>query len=142
MRLLLVATAVGLCAADHARAAELDLAASLRGSVTESPTLAADAERQLANKARVWAMRDAFMPTNYAFLPDGGFFLADGYGSFRIHRYDKDAKWVSAFGGVGDGKGTFNTPHGARDNCVQITECSCKRIGTCGCESENGFNCF
>ena len=26
--------------------------------------------------------RDAFLPTNYAFLPDGGFFLADGYGSY------------------------------------------------------------
>ena len=30
--------------------------------------------------------RDAFMPTNYAFLPDGGFFQADGYGAYRIHR--------------------------------------------------------
>ncbi len=63
MRLLLVAIAVGPGLAARAQAAELDLAASLRGSVTESPALAADAERQLANKARVWAMRDAFMPT-------------------------------------------------------------------------------
>ena len=60
---------------------------------------------------RNWS-RQGFLPTNFAFLDDGGFLLADGYGSFRIHRYDKDAKWVSAFGGVGDGKGTFNTPHG------------------------------
>lgn len=56
--------------------------------------------------------RDAFMPTNYAFLPDGGFFLADGYGSFRIHRYDKDGKWLSMFGGPGKGPGQFDTPHG------------------------------
>ena len=56
--------------------------------------------------------RQGFLPTNFAFLDDGGFLLADGYGSFRIHRYDKDAKWVSSFGGPGDGKGTFNTPHG------------------------------
>ena len=55
---------------------------------------------------------DAFMPTNYAFLPDGGFFLADGYGSFRIHRYDKDGKWLSMFGKRGKGDGEFNTPHG------------------------------
>jgi hypothetical protein len=61
--------------------------------------------------AKRWG-RDAFMPTNYAFLPDGGFFLADGYGSFRIHRYDKDAKWLSAFGEPGTGPGQFNTPHG------------------------------
>jgi hypothetical protein len=56
--------------------------------------------------------RDAFMPTNYAFLPDGGFFLADGYGSYRIHRYDKDGNWVSMFGEPGTGPGQFNTPHG------------------------------
>jgi hypothetical protein len=61
--------------------------------------------------AKRWG-RDAFMPTNYAFLPDGGFFLADGYGSFRIHRYDKDGKWLSKFGEPGTGPGQFNTPHG------------------------------
>ena len=61
--------------------------------------------------------RDAFMPTNYAFLPDGGFFLADGYGSYRIHRYDKNGNWVSKFGEPGTGNGQFNTPHGiAIDN--------------------------
>jgi len=52
------------------------------------------------------------MPTNYAFLPDGGFFLADGYGSYRIHRYDKDGKWLSKFGEPGKGDGQFDTPHG------------------------------
>jgi hypothetical protein len=61
--------------------------------------------------------RDAFLPTNYAFLPDGGFFLADGYGSYRIHRYDKTGKWLSMFGDVGKGDGQFNTSHGlALDN--------------------------
>ncbi len=60
---------------------------------------------------KVWG-RDRFMPTNFAFLPDGGFLLADGYGSFYIHRYDKDGQWVSCFGGPGDGEGKFNTPHG------------------------------
>src|SRR5258705_8249630 len=56
--------------------------------------------------------RDAFMPTNYGFLPDGGFFLADGYGSYRIHRYDKDAKWKSLFGAPGKKDAQFDTPHG------------------------------
>lgn len=56
--------------------------------------------------------RDAFMPTNFAFLDDGGFLLADGYGSFYIHRYNKDGNWISKFGGPGDGQGTFATPHG------------------------------
>ncbi|MBT5691218.1 MAG: hypothetical protein HOI65_08915, partial [Opitutae bacterium] len=56
--------------------------------------------------------RDAFLPTNFAFLDDGGFLLVDGYGSFYIHRYDKDANWVSKFGGPGGGEGKFATPHG------------------------------
>lgn len=61
--------------------------------------------------AKRWG-RNAFMPTNFAFLPDGGFFLADGYGSYRIHRYDKNGNWVSMFGEPGKGDGQFNTPHG------------------------------
>lgn len=56
--------------------------------------------------------RDAFMPTNFAFVPDGGFFLADGYGSFRIHRYDQNGKYLYHFGEPGTGPGQFNTPHG------------------------------
>ena len=60
---------------------------------------------------QVWG-RDRFMPTNFAFTDDGGFLLADGYGAFYIHRYDKDGKWLSHFGGPGKGEGKFNTPHG------------------------------
>ncbi len=56
--------------------------------------------------------RDAFMPTNFAFTPDGGFFVADGYGSFRIHRYDRNGNWKFMFGEPGTGDGQFNTPHG------------------------------
>lgn len=56
--------------------------------------------------------RDRFMPTNFAFLDDGGFLLVDGYGSFYVHRYDKNGQWVSCFGGPGKGEGKFQTPHG------------------------------
>ncbi len=56
--------------------------------------------------------RKSFLPTNFAFLDDGGFLLVDGYGSYLIHQYDKDAKWVKSFGGIGDGEGKFNLPHG------------------------------
>lgn len=56
--------------------------------------------------------RNRFMPTNFAFLDDGGFLLVDGYGAFVVHRYDKHANWVSCFGGPGKGEGKFNTPHG------------------------------
>jgi hypothetical protein len=60
---------------------------------------------------KIWG-RDRFMPTNFAFLPDGDFLLADGYGSYYIHRYDTEGNWKSCFGGPGEGRGKFNTPHG------------------------------
>jgi len=69
------------------------------------------ADGEAARPEKIWG-RDRFLPTNFAFLPDGGFLLADGYGSYFIHRYDADGKWISCFGGPGDGAGTFNTPHG------------------------------
>lgn len=64
-----------------------------------------------SDRQKIWG-RDRFMPTNFAFADDGGFWLADGYGSFYIHRYDRDANWISCFGGPGDGQGTFSTAHG------------------------------
>jgi hypothetical protein len=53
-----------------------------------------------------------YSPTNVAFNPDGGFYIADGYGSNYVHQYDKDAKWVRTWGGTGDAAGKFKTPHG------------------------------
>lgn len=69
------------------------------------------AEGEDTNPRKVWG-RDRFMPTNFAFLPNGDFYLADGYGSFYIHRYDNEGNWKSNFGGPGEGEGTFATPHG------------------------------
>ena len=53
-----------------------------------------------------------YRPTNVAFAPDGGFYIADGYGSSYIHQYDKDAKWVRTWGGAGKEPGKMQTPHG------------------------------
>lgn len=69
------------------------------------------AEGEASQPEKKWG-RDRFMPTNFAFLPDGGFLLADGYGSYYIHRYDAEGNWISCFGGEGPGQGTFQTPHG------------------------------
>lgn len=60
---------------------------------------------------KVWGA-NRFLPTNFAFLDDGGFLLVDGYGASYVHRFDKDGKWQSCFGGVGGGEGKFKTPHG------------------------------
>lgn len=63
------------------------------------------------NPKKEWG-RDRFMPTNFAFFDNGEFLLADGYGSYFIHRYDGDGNWLGKFGGPGEGQGTFATPHG------------------------------
>ena len=62
-------------------------------------------------RENIWGS-NRFLPTNFAFLDDGGFLLIDGYGASVVHRYDKDAKWQSCFGGVGDSDDKFRTPHG------------------------------
>ncbi len=57
--------------------------------------------------------RDVFQPTNIAFKPDGsGFYVADGYGAYVIHEYDKDANYKSTFGKPGTEQGQFSLPHG------------------------------
>ena len=60
-------------------------------------------------RENIWGS-NRFLPTNFAFLDDGGFLLIDGYGASVVHRYDKDAKWQSCFGGVGDSDDKFRTP--------------------------------
>lgn len=52
-----------------------------------------------------------FSPTNVAFHPAGGFYVADGYGSNYIHQYDANAKWIRSWGGTGDEPGKMKTPH-------------------------------
>jgi hypothetical protein len=57
--------------------------------------------------------RDRFMPTNIAFHPTSGdFFVADGYGAYAIHHYDRDANYKSTFGKSGKEDGQFDLPHG------------------------------
>lgn len=60
----------------------------------------------------VYKPGDKYSPTNVCFAPDGGFYIADGYGQNFIHQYDKDAKWVRTWGGTGDELGKMKTPHG------------------------------
>ena len=67
----------------------------------------------LSQSGVAWAATEMpYKPTNVAFAKDGGFYVADGYGSHFIHQYDKDAKWVRTWGGFGKEAGKMNTPHG------------------------------
>jgi len=51
-------------------------------------------------------------PAGVVTAPNGDIFIADGYGKSWVHRYDKNRKYVSSFGGPGSEPGQMNTPHG------------------------------
>jgi hypothetical protein len=53
-----------------------------------------------------------YNPTNIAVAPNGDLYVADGYGSYYINRYDKDGKYVSTFAGRGSDAGLMREPHG------------------------------
>ncbi|MBX3731907.1 MAG: 6-bladed beta-propeller [Verrucomicrobiae bacterium] len=53
-----------------------------------------------------------FNPCAVTVAPDGSIFVADGYGSNHVLRFDPDRKFVKAFGGAGAAEGQFNTCHG------------------------------
>ena len=55
---------------------------------------------------------NAFNPCAVTVAPDGSIYVADGYGSNYVLKYDKDRKFVKAFGGPGEAEGKFKTCHG------------------------------
>jgi hypothetical protein len=63
-------------------------------------------------EAGVYKDGSPFVPTNVAFAPEGGFYVADGYGSSWIHQYSAKAEYVRTFGGKGSDPGKLSTPHG------------------------------
>jgi hypothetical protein len=55
---------------------------------------------------------NGFNPCAVTVGPDGSIYVADGYGSNHILKFDKSQKFVAKFGGAGDAEGKFNTCHG------------------------------
>lgn len=51
------------------------------------------------------------MPTDMAITAAGDVFITDGYGNRRIVHFDKDGKFVKAWGKYGTGAGEFVLPH-------------------------------
>src|SRR5207249_1196436 len=65
-------------------------------------------------EAAFYASKDtkAFQPCAVTVAPDGSIFIADGYGSNYILKYDKMRRFVKIFGGPGAEEGKFKTCHG------------------------------
>lgn len=53
-----------------------------------------------------------FNPCAVTVAPDGSIFVADGYGSNYVLKFDENRKFVKAFGGPGEEDGKFKTCHG------------------------------
>jgi peptidylamidoglycolate lyase len=52
------------------------------------------------------------LPTDVVALPDGSFYVSDGYENTRIVRFSCDGEYLGAWGTPGSGPGEFNLPHG------------------------------
>ena len=50
-------------------------------------------------------------PTAVAWLPDGTFFVADGYTNARVMKFDKNGNFLTSWGTKGTGPGQFQVPH-------------------------------
>jgi hypothetical protein len=55
---------------------------------------------------------DKFNPTAITVAPNADIFLADGYASDHIFKYDKNGKYLKHFGSKGNDLKQFNTAHG------------------------------
>lgn len=51
-------------------------------------------------------------PTDVAVAPNGDIYVVDGYGSQKVHRFDKNWKLLKTIGKPGKAHGEFNTCHG------------------------------
>ena len=70
-------------------------------------------------------------PTDIAWLPDGTFFISDGYTNTRVMKFDKDGKYLLKWGTPGTGPGQFNLPHAVdvdRNRRVYVSDRSNSRI--------------
>jgi len=50
-------------------------------------------------------------PTDIAWLPDGTFFISDGYTNTRVVKFDRNGKFLLTWGTPGTGPSQFNTVH-------------------------------
>ncbi len=58
-------------------------------------------------------------PTDVAIAPNGDIYVVDGYGSQKVHRFDRNFKLLKTMGGPGKEHGKFNTCHGVWVNTLK-----------------------
>ena len=63
-------------------------------------------------EAGIYKDEKGFNPCAVTVGPDGSIFIADGYGANYVLKFDKERKFVKAFGGPGEAEGKFKTCHG------------------------------
>lgn len=87
-----------------------------RPSAHEVVKLKLDGEQVWAihfpQEAGIYKDEKGFNPCAVTVAPDGSIFIADGYGANYVLKFDKDRKFVKAFGGPGEAEGKFKTCHG------------------------------
>jgi hypothetical protein len=66
----------------------------------------------LPTEAGIYKDGKGYNPCAVTVAPDGSIFVADGYGSNYVLKFDQNRKFVKAFGGPGAEEGKFNTCHG------------------------------
>ena len=70
-------------------------------------------------------------PAVLAFLPDGSFYLGDGYWNSRIIKYNAEGEYLMEWGELGNGPGQFDLVHGVavdRDRRVYVGDRTNNRI--------------
>jgi DNA-binding beta-propeller fold protein YncE len=64
------------------------------------------------SESGIYKDENGFKPCAVTVGPDGSIYIADGYGANYVLKYDKNRKFVKAFGGPGEEEGKFKTCHG------------------------------
>jgi DNA-binding beta-propeller fold protein YncE len=77
-------------------------------------------------------------PTDMAFLPDGTFFVSDGYVNARVVKFNEDGEYLMQWGSAGTGPGQFNLVHSVKVDADRRVYVADRRNGRIQIFDENG----